>query len=65
MQKTPRLRRAVVLLHVADRGDLLWITPIVQRAKVEAYVAAEGFGLVAVVKPSGPALGTLRISASG
>jgi hypothetical protein len=34
--------RAVVLLHVVDKDDLVWITPIVQRAKVEAYVTAEG-----------------------
>ncbi len=46
MQKAPRLHRAVVLLHVVDKEDLVWITPIVQRAKVEAYVTAEGFELV-------------------
>jgi len=28
MQKIPGLRRAVVLLHVVDKGDLVWITPI-------------------------------------
>ncbi len=46
MQKTPSTRRAVVLLHVADRSDLVWITPIVQRAKVKAYARAKGFELV-------------------
>ncbi len=48
MQKTPKLRRAVVLLHVVDRDDLVWIPPLVQRTKVEAYVRAEGFELGAV-----------------
>ncbi len=46
MQKTSKLRRAVVLLHVVDKDDLVWITPIVQRAKVEAFAKAEGFELV-------------------
>ena len=46
VQKTPRLRRAVVLLHVADKDDLVWIPPVVQRAKVEAFAKAEGFELV-------------------
>ena len=38
MQKTPRRRRDVLLLHIADPGDLVWITPVVQRTKVEADV---------------------------
>jgi hypothetical protein len=46
MQKTPRARRAVVLLHIVDRDDLVWITPLVQREKVEAHVKADGFELV-------------------
>ncbi len=46
MKKPPRRRRAVVLLHVVDKDDVVWITPIVQRSKVEAYVTAEGFELV-------------------
>jgi hypothetical protein len=33
-------RWAVVLLNIVDRGDLVWITPIVQRAKVEAFTEA-------------------------
>jgi hypothetical protein len=45
MEKTPRARRAVVFLHIADRDDLVWITPIVQRDIVEAYVTAVGFEL--------------------
>ncbi len=45
MPKTPRLRRAVVLLHVEDKDSLVWISPLVQRAKVEAYVTADGFEL--------------------
>jgi hypothetical protein len=44
--KGPRTRRAVVLLHIVDRVDLMWITPLVQREKVEAHVKAEGFELV-------------------
>ena len=43
--QTHRARRAVVLLHVADRDDLVWITPLVQRQKVEAYANAEVFEL--------------------
>jgi hypothetical protein len=46
VQKTPRRRRAVVLLHIVDRSDLVWIPPLVQRAKVEAFAKAEGFELV-------------------
>jgi hypothetical protein len=46
MQNQPRLRRAVVLLHVADKGELIWLPPLVQRAKVEAYVRAQCFELV-------------------
>lgn len=41
-----RLRRAAVLVHIVDRGDLAWITPLVQRAKVEAFARAEGFEVV-------------------
>jgi hypothetical protein len=40
------LKRVVVLLHVVDKDDVVWLPPIVQRAKVEAYVSAEGFELV-------------------
>ncbi len=42
----PKGCRAGVLLHVVDKDDVVWITPIVQRAKVETYVTAEGFELV-------------------
>ncbi|SRR5712692_1380187 len=45
MQKTP-IRRAVVVLHIVDRSDLIWIPPLVQRIKVEAYTKDRGFELV-------------------
>jgi len=38
VQKTPRVHRAVVLLHNVNRADLVWITPLVQGEKVEAQV---------------------------
>ena len=44
--RTRRTRRAVVLLHIANRSELLWIPPLVQRAKTEAYAKAAGFELV-------------------
>jgi len=43
------IRRAVVLLHIVDRGDLIWIPPLVQRIKVEAYTRDHGFELVEIL----------------
>jgi len=48
MQETP-IRRAVVLLHIVDRSDLIWIPPLVQRIKVEAYTKDHGFELVEIL----------------
>jgi hypothetical protein len=42
-------RRAVVLLHIVDRSDLMWITPLVQRIKVEAHTKDHGFKLVEIL----------------
>jgi len=41
-------RRAVALIHIVDRDELLWIPPLVQRAKVEAYVGQD-FELVEIL----------------
>ena len=57
MPKTP-IRRAVVLLHIADRNALLWITPLVQRAKVEAYVDQD-FELVEILSDAWESAGTI------
>jgi hypothetical protein len=48
MQRKRPARRAVVLLHIVDRGDLVWLPPIVQRSKVEAYVG-EDFELIDIL----------------
>jgi hypothetical protein len=52
VQEPPRRRHAVVLLHIVDKDDLVWMTPLVQRAKVEAYVTADGFELVGLLSDS-------------
>jgi hypothetical protein len=55
--KRPR-RRAVVLLHIADQSALLWITPLVQRAKVEAYVGQD-FEVVKILSDAWETAGTI------
>ncbi len=57
MQKTTR-RRAVVLLHIEDRSDLIWIPQLVQRAKIEAYVDQD-FELVEILSDAWETAGTI------
>jgi hypothetical protein len=42
-------RRVVVLLHIVDRSDLMWIPPLVHRTKVEAYTKDYGFELAEIL----------------
>jgi hypothetical protein len=47
--KSPAIRRVVVVLHIVDRTELVWIPPLVQRFKVEAYTKDRGFELVEIL----------------
>jgi len=56
--KTHKSPIAIVLLHIEDRGALMWITPLVQRAKVEAYVDGD-FELVEILSDAWESAETL------